>query len=44
MAKAVKKEKDKKEQGNYKEKVAIKGDFLEVFKVVKQHKEQKKKP
>ena len=37
--KAVKKEQPK----NYKEKVAIKGDFLEVFKVVKQQKEQKSK-
>ena len=27
----------------HKEKVAIKGDFLDVFKVVKKHKEQKAK-
>ncbi len=32
-------------ESKYAEKVAIKGDFLEVFKVVKNHKEAKvKKP
>ena len=33
-----------KPKGNYQEKVSIKGTFLEAFKVVKKHKEQKKKP
>ena len=45
MAKATKQKPTKKEPTSYKEKVGIKGEFLDVFKVVKEHKEkQAKKP
>lgn len=44
MAKAEKKKTTPKEQPkNYKEKVAIKGDFLDVFKVVKKDAERRMK-
>jgi hypothetical protein len=34
---------EKRQPTNYKEKIAIKGDFLDVFKVVKKDKERKAK-
>jgi hypothetical protein len=41
----MKKEKPKKERPEkYEAKVAVKGSFLDVFKVVKKNKEDKKKP
>ncbi len=43
MAKAVKK-KTLKRTNKYDEKLAINGMFLDVFKVIKKHKEEKKKP
>ena len=42
MAKTEKKV-DKPQPEKYNEKLAIKGSFLDVFKVVKKHKEQNKK-
>jgi len=44
MAKEIKKNTSKKERSSkYDEKLAIKGSFIDVFKVVKKNKEQKKK-
>jgi hypothetical protein len=45
MAKAAKNTKPKKERADkYEERLAIKGTFADVFKVVKKNKEEKKKP
>ena len=41
MAKAVKKKAAKKRPDKYDEKLAIKGSFADVFKVVKKNKENK---
>lgn len=42
MAKAIKKKASKKRPDKYEEKLAIKGTFADVFKVVKKNKEEKK--
>jgi len=41
MAKSTKKKDNKKRSDKYDEKLAIKGTFADVFKVVKKNKEQK---
>lgn len=43
MAKAENKKAEKKRPSGYEDPVKIKGDFLEVFKVVKKNKEEKAK-
>ena len=42
MAKSTNKKEDKKRANKYDEKLAIKGTFADVFKVVKKNKEEKK--
>lgn len=41
MAKEIKKKSSKKRASKYDEKLAIKGSFADVFKVVKKNKEEK---
>ncbi len=41
MAKSIKKKTSKKRANKYDEKLAIKGTFADVFKVVKKNKEEK---